>query len=295
METILSLTGRNIYMYLKDRGAVFFSMLSVLMIFMLYILFLAKMNIDSVAGMIPIDRKTIAYLVNSWVMGGIIVVNSVTVTLGVLGTMVEDEAKNRMQAFLVSPVSRFRITMGYILSAFSIGNFICTIVFILSQIYIAADGGSILCLSQMLQVIGIIFISTFSSTCFVFFLVSFIRTMNTFTTVSILIGSTIGLIAGIYVPIGVLPDAVQKFMKCLPVFYDSALMRNVFMTKPVSIVFKGAPAQMVSGYLESMGVNITWGGSSVPGGAQVAIVLLSGVVFLILSALAMRRRRTVRI
>ena len=290
MDTILSLTRRNIYMYLKNRGAIFFSMLSVIIIFVLYILFLAKMNIDSVAGMIRIDRKTIAFLVNSWVMGGIIVVNSVTVTLGVLGIMVEDEANKVMQAFLVSPVSRYKLTMGYILSAFSIGNFICTIIFILSQVYIAANGGSILCLGQILQVLGIIFVSVFSSTCFVFLMVLFIKNMNAFTAVSILTGSTIGLIAGIYVPIGVLPEAVQKFMKCLPIFYDSALMRDVFMTKPVSIVFKGAPAQMVSGYLESMGVNITWGGTVVPGGAKIAIVLLSGVAFLILSALAMRRR-----
>lgn len=60
MNTIISLTKRNMLMYIKDKGAVFFSMLSVFIIFALYILFLAKMNIDSVQEMTPLDRKIIA-------------------------------------------------------------------------------------------------------------------------------------------------------------------------------------------------------------------------------------------
>jgi multidrug/hemolysin transport system permease protein len=294
MNTIWSFTRRNLLVYLKDRGAVFFSMLSVLMIFVRYIIFLAKMNIDSVANMIRIDRKTIAYLVNSWVMAGIIVVNSVTVTLGVLGTMVEDEAKNRMQGFLVSPVDRSKLTVGYILSAFFIGNILCVAIFILSQVYIAAEGGCILHPGQVLQVLGIIVISVFSSTCLVFLIVSLIRSMSAFTAVSILVGSTIGLIAGIYVPVGVLPEAVQKFMKCLPLFYNTALMRGVYMERPVSIVFKGAPDRVLSDYMNSMGVHISWGDTVVDSRAEIAIVILSGLAFLILSVILMRNRRVRR-
>ena len=208
--------------------------------------------------------------------------------------MDEDEAKNRLNAFLVSPVSRFEITLGYILSAFIIGNIICIIIYILSQVYIVAEGGSLLSLGQMIQAMGILLISVFSSTCFIFFLVSFIRTMNVFTTVSIMIGSTIGLIAGIYVPIGVLPQAVQNLMKTLPIFYITALMREVFMVNPAATVFKGAPTSVVSGYLESMGVNIVWNGEVISNSVKLAIVIISGVVFLMLSALVMKRRRMVR-
>ena len=295
MVTVFALTKRNILMYLKDKTAVFFSFLSVLIIFLLFILFLAKMNIDSVQSFIPLDRKIIAFLVNSWVMGGIIVVNSITVTLGVLGIMVDDEAKHRMPAFLVSPVSRFKLLLGYVFSAFVIGVIMCMLVFILSQVYIIADGGSLLTAAQVLEVLGIMLISVFSSTCFVFFLVSFIKTTSVFTTVSIIIGSTIGLITGIYVPIGVLPDTVQKFIKFLPVFYNSSLMRDVFTATPILEVFKGAPAKTVSDYMESMGITISWGGTAVSNLSKIAVVVLSGIVFLLLSFAVMRKKNMIRV
>jgi multidrug/hemolysin transport system permease protein len=295
MSTVFALTKRNILMFLKNKADVFFSFLSAFIIFLLFILFLAKMNIDSVQGFIPLDRKIIAFLVNSWVMGGIIVVNSVTVTLGVLGIMVDDETEHRMPAFLVSPVSRFKLILGYVFSAFAIGVMMCTIIFILSQVYITADGGALLSAEQVLEVFGIILISVFSSTCFVFLLVSFIKSTSVFTTVSIIIGSTIGMIAGIYVPIGVLPDTVQKFMRCLPVFYNSSLMQGVFTATPISEVFKGAPSRTVSDYMESMGITISWGGTVVSNCSKIAIVVLSGIVFLLLSFVAMRKKRMVRV
>lgn len=295
MKAVLSFTKRNMLMFAKNRGAVFFSMLSAIMIIVLYMLFLAKTNIDSVQNIIKADRTAIAFLVNSWVMGGIIAVNSVTVTMGVLGIMVEDEAKNRLSAFLVAPVSRLKLTMGYVISAFAIGIVLCIFTFILSQIYIMASGGSLLSPVAMLKVLGIIIASVFSSTCLIFLLVSFIRTTNTYTTVSIFIGTVIGLVAGIYVPVGTLPDAVQKFMKFLPVFYEASLMRGVFMKDPAAVVFKHIHGNIVSSYMNSMGVNISWGGTTVSSLDKLAVVVVSGVIFLILSAAVMRSRKIVRV
>lgn len=295
MKTVLILTKRNILMFVKDRAAAFFSLLSALIIIGLYVLFLAETNIRSIQHLMPVDRETIAYLVNSWVMGGIIAVNSLTVPLGMLGIMVNDETKNRMPGFLVSPISRVQLTLGYIFAAFIIGNALCILTFILSQAYIAASGGSLLTVVQVLKVLGITLASVFSSTCLVFFVVSFIRSASAFSAVSVIVGSLIGFAAGVYLPVGELPDTVQKFMKCIPVFYDSSLIREVFMENPVAKVFKGAPPEVVSSYLKTMGVRIYWGSSLVSDFSKTAVILLSGVVFLILSALVMRKRRMVRV
>lgn len=291
MNELLSLTKRNMLMYIKDRALVFFSLLSMLIILLMFILFLAKMNIDSVQGIVSLSRETAAFLVNSWVMAAIIVVNSVTVTLGVVGIMVDDEVKHNMPAFLVSPVSRLKLALGYILSAFTIGNILCLLSFALSEAYIYASGGSLLTILQVLKAVGIIFASVFSSTCFVFFLVSLIRTTSTFTSVSILIGSIIGFAAGLYMPVGALPVTVQRFVKLLPIFYDSSLMRGIFMENPISIIFKDAPLNISSGYLKSMGVEIFWGDHAVSAQAKVVVILLSGIIFLVLSAVLMRKRK----
>ncbi|HYH02754.1 MAG TPA: ABC transporter permease, partial [Bacillota bacterium] len=184
MRTLWSLTKRNILVYLKDKAAVFFSLLSALITIGLYAIFLAETNIQAVEALIPASRSSITYLVNSWVMAGIIVVNSITVTLGVLGNMIEDEVENRLPAFLVSPVNRTKLTLGYILAAFIVGNILCLFTLFLSQLYIVGTGGALLTFTQLIQVIGLIGLNVFASTCAVFFMVTFVRSRNAFATLS---------------------------------------------------------------------------------------------------------------
>ena len=295
MKTIWHLTKRNILMYVKDKAAVFFSLLSALIMIGLYAVFLAETNIQSVLEQVHVERQLAAYLVNSWVLAGIIVVNTVTVTLGVIGIMIEDEADHRLPAFLVAPISRFKLTLGYILSAFVVGNALCLLTFLLSMVYLAGSSGSLLTIGGTIKALGYIVINVFSSTCLVFFVASLVRSRNAFSIVSTLIGTLIGFVAGIYIPIGVLPQTVQTVIKFVPVFYGVAQMREVFMVDPVIQVFKGAPQIVISDYLRYMGVIIHWNDTIVSNWTKTLIILGSGLFFLLLSTLMMRKRRLHRI
>lgn len=292
MRTLWNLTKRNMLMYVKDRAAVFFSLLSALIIIGLYAVFLAEININELQKVVPAARRDLAYLVNSWVMAGLIVVNATTVTLGVLGIMIDDEVEKRLPSFLVSPISRSKLTLGYVLAAFIIGNILCVLTLALAQVYIVLAGGAWLAPAQILQALGLILLNVFSSTCLVFFIASLIRSRNAFAIASTLIGTLIGFVAGIYLPIGLLPPAVQDFIKCVPFFYGASLMRGVFMANPVALVFRGAPDGAAAGYLETMGARVVWHGTVVPDTVKIGIVLLSGVVMLVLSAVVMRKKRT---
>ncbi|MDP4093358.1 MAG: ABC transporter permease [Bacillota bacterium] len=293
MNTLSSLIKRNMLMYLKNRMAVFFSLLSVMTILGLYIIFLANININTVQSLINANRQAIAYLVNSWVMAGIIIVNSVTVTLSVLGIMIDDETNNHMASFLVSPVSRLKLTLGYISSSFIIGTIMCILTLVLSQVYIVSSGGNFLTIYQILRVLGLIIISVFSSTCFVFFLVSLVRTSGSFSALSIIVGSFVGFAAGIYIPVGELPNTVQTAIKYIPIFYDTSLMQSVYTETPVSKVFAGTSPDIVSEYLHKTGIMINWGGNIVSDLSKIAIITISGTIFIILSVLLMRKRRMV--
>jgi multidrug/hemolysin transport system permease protein len=295
MKTIWHLTKRNILMYIKDKAAVFFSLLSAFIMIGLYAVFLAETNIQAVLERVHVDRQLAAYLINSWVMAGIIIVNTVTVTLGVIGIMIEDEVDNRLPAFLVAPISRFKLTSAYILSAFIVGNALCFLTFMLSMIYLTSIGGSLLTLGGTIKALGYIVINVFSSTCLVFFVASLIRSRNAFSIVSTLIGTLIGFVAGIYVPVGILPQSVQTFVKLVPVFYGVAQMRELFMVEPVIKVFSGAPQVFISDYLKYMGVTVYWNDTIVSNWVKTGIILGSGLLFLLLSTLMMSKRRMHRI
>ena len=73
--------------FLRDRGAVFFSLLSMLIVLMLMGVFLGNMNEEHVVYLleeyggvrdIPLDEAHAKELVQYWTLAGILVVNAVT-------------------------------------------------------------------------------------------------------------------------------------------------------------------------------------------------------------------------
>jgi multidrug/hemolysin transport system permease protein len=113
----------------------------------------------------------------------------------------------------------------------------------------------------------------------IFFLVSFFKTQNSFGVASTVMGSLIGFLMGIYVPIGVLPRAVQTVIKFFPISHAAALFRQVFMEVPMTASFAGAPPEMVEEFMTSLGVVYQIGDSTVGYGASVMILSATAVLF----------------
>lgn len=290
MKTVIMLTKRNMLLYLKDKSAVFFSLLSMLIIIGLTIIFLGKMNVDNILEMVSIERKVAEYLVNSWVMAGIIVVNSVTVTLGVIGIMIEDEDRNRIASFWVAPISRVKIILGYILAAFIIGCIFCFITLVISQVYIYSAGGEFLGSMALIKSIIFIVINVFSSACFVFFIATFVHSTNAFSSISTIIGTLIGFIAGMYLPMGLLPNMVQKIVKLFPIVYGTSLMRGVYVKDAMENVFNGAPVEIINEYTDYMGITLSLGGEYINDTKKVLILLGSGFIFIVLSTMVLKKK-----
>jgi len=288
MNTILIMAKRNVKMFFRDKASVFFSFLSVLIIIGLYALFLGDMQVKNIKAAVG-DVKGIRFLIDAWIMAGIIAVNTVTLTLGAFGIMVQDESKKIMKDFLVAPIKRSSLVASYVLSSWIIGFIITIIAFIIGEAYIVFSGGELLPFISILKVIGIIALCIFSSSSMVFLLVSFIKTDSAFATLSTLIGTLIGFLAGIYVPIGVLPQAVQSFIKFVPTTHSAVLLRQVFMERPLEMVFAKAPEAITKDFTHSFGVDITFNNNTITPEIMILILLGTGLMFFAISVI-----RTVR-
>ena len=95
MEELMILTGRHLKTYLRDRSAVFFSLLSAFIIIGLMAFFLGDMNIDAIleiAGPYAAagdELETLAnQLVLSWTFAGILSINAVSVSISVYSGMI---------------------------------------------------------------------------------------------------------------------------------------------------------------------------------------------------------------
>ena len=148
---------RNLLLFFKDKSAMFFSLLAVLIIIVLYLLFLGNVwNESDDLSFIANPRL----LMDSWTMGGILAVCSITTTMGAFGIMIEDKSKKLYKDFYASPIKRSEITGGYILSSFIIGVVMTCITLVLAEIYIVICGGQLLSLVGFIQVLGLIVLST---------------------------------------------------------------------------------------------------------------------------------------
>ncbi|MDZ4181850.1 MAG: ABC transporter permease, partial [Candidatus Cloacimonadaceae bacterium] len=256
----------------------------------LYALFLRN-NLVAAANQQANFAQYTSWFVDSWLMAGLIVVNSMTVSLGVLGLMIADQTGNRLRSFLIAPISRGTIVSAYVLAAWIIGSALTIMTFILGEIYIVVNGGELLSGLGMLQVTGLIFLNVFSSTSIIFCIVALIRSEAAYQTFSTILGTLIGFISGIYVPIGVLSDPVQAFTKLIPVTYGVALTRQVMMREPISKMFAGAPQAAVTGFEKYFGSRVYIGDYQCPPVLMILILLLSGLVFLALSVFIVNRKK----
>ena len=197
MNVISLLVSRNIKNYLRDKTAVFFSFLSAIIIIGLYALFLGKTNVDGLKQMVG-NISGVRWLGDSWIMAGILVVNTITVTLGMFGKMITDKADGKLNGFLVSPISRSKITFGYLVSSWVMGIFMTIITLLFAEIYIVSGGGKMLGALALFKVLGIIVLSVLSSSTLVFFLVTLITSVSGYSTLSTILGTIIGFVTGIY-------------------------------------------------------------------------------------------------
>jgi len=275
-----ALISRNLKVFFRDKASVFFSLLAVFIIFALYLLFLGDVwstNLPKVDG--------VKSLTDSWIMSGLLAVTSVTTVMGAFGTMVDDRAHKILKDFNASPISRGKIVGGYEVASFTVGVIMSMFAFVLSELYIVARGGAWLAPLPLLEMIGLILLSSLCNTAMVALLISFFKSQNAFGTASSILGTLIGFLTGIYLPIGILPDAVQFVIKIFPVSHAALLMRQVMMAVPLEKVFGGAPDSMAQAFKEQMGVVFRFGDQTVPTVVSLLILIGTAVVFYGLSTL----------
>lgn len=291
MTGMQQLVQRNLRVFFRDRSAVFFSFLSVIIIIGLYALFLADTQVKSLKSLVG-DGQDIRFLVDSWIMGGLLAVNTVTVSLGALAVMVRDQETKAMRDFMTAPIRRTTIVLSYIIAAFIIGVAITLAGLLVMEFYITISGGQWLTAEALVKTIGVLLLCIINSTAMLFFVTSFVRSSTAFSTVSTITGTMIGFLAGIYVPIGVLPQSVQYVIQVFPTSHGAVLLRQLFMEKPLESVFANAPAEVLTQYTKVFGVEFYLEDKALE--PQWMLLYLAGtsLVFILLSIWRVRGMKT---
>ena len=199
MNILFYLILRNLKLYLRDKSAIFFSFLSVLILLTLYILFLGEMQSIKLLQIIG-DVEGNDWIVSSWTMAAIITVSTITVPLGAIGNLINDNVDGIINDFYTSPINRKILSLSYLLSTWIIGFIMVMINLIIGQAYVLTQGGELFNFIQLIKMMGLIILSIMTFSSFFFYISMFLRSRNAYGTLTTIVGTFIGFLGGIYIP-----------------------------------------------------------------------------------------------
>ena len=279
------LMKRNLLLYFRDKVSVFFSLLAVMITFILYIVVFRNLYSQTGYG-------ALYNLIDVWAICGIVITPTVTTPLGSLWIWVDDRRYKLYQDFYASPVKRWKLTGGYMFSSFTIGVIMSTILLVATQIFLVANGLGLFTWQQYLKAFGVILLSTFSGAGLTMFLVGMFSSGNAFQGFSLVIGTLMGFVCGNYVPMGILPDAAQSFIKLCPAAHASALLRQIFLNDTMYEMMNGAPKEIVDEFAIYLGIKFQYGETVMEPWVHIAVLAVTGVIFYALAIPVCSRKRT---
>ena len=300
MREILYLTKRNSLVYLRDRRAVFFSILSMLIVLGLMVIFLGSMNSQDLVSILEQygserdvvqDEKNAEHLIQLWTLAGILIVNSVTITLTVIGIMVQDEEQNRLASFYVTPIKRGKLVLGYVLAAWFTGAALSILTLAAGELYMFIKGWGLLPASVLAAMCAMIFLNSFVYASLGYLLATFIHSYSAWGGMLTIVGTLVGFAGGIYLPMSAFSEKLQTILKCLPVLQGISLMRRVCLKKITEVTFEGMPSQVMEIFQERMGITLTAGERILSIGEQLLILLLYGIIAISVAVILNQRRR----
>ena len=290
MGVVVDIMGRNLRLFFRDRLNVFFSLLGALIVFLLYTLFLANLQTTSIANAFPqADEGDVKGFVDSWMFGGIVAMTSITTSLGALGVFVEDAATGRFRDFLVSPIRRGQLVLGYLLSTFVVALIMTALVLVVSLVYLFAVDGVVIAVPQIAATLGWIALACLAFAALWAFVASFIRTTNAFSALATIVGTVIGFLAGAFIAVGLFPEAVRNVVNALPFAQTAMLMRRELTGDTLSTLV-GGQQEAIDALSEYYGITAFVGEWEVTVPVVAGILAASAIIFTALAAWRIRSR-----
>ena len=290
MNIVLTLTRRNLLVFVRDPLSILFSLLGPLILFLLYKLFLGELQVASIIGDAPdADLRQVHGFVDAWMFGGIVALSTMTTPLSALSVFMDDAGSNRFRDFLVSPIKRSQLVFGYLLAAFTVGLVMSVLVLAFGLLYLGFVSGVVPEVPEVASALGSVLLSTAAFTAMWALVVSFLRTNGAFSAVSTIVGTVVGFVAGAYIPLGLIPEAVRSTLSAFPFAQSTMLLRQSLAADSLSTLL-GSSVSATDTLNEFYGIDLTAAGWAVPTWYAIGLLALVAIVFTVLAAVRVRRR-----
>lgn len=235
MRDFIGFTRRNLLIYFKDILAVFFSLLTSIIVFVLYLLFLKGTFVDALTGTLNgleniVSSSDMDMLVNGILLSGILGSAMITVPYTCLQTIVKDRETGVDSDICATPLKRWKIVLSYF-TASSISSFIMTsLILTVGLVVLSFMGNMHLGFVQILSAYGLMLLGSVSSTALFMVILLFFKSSSTSTAFFGILSAAAGFVIGAYIPLSQFSEGVQTFCNIFPASHITSLIRNTLLS-----------------------------------------------------------------
>ena len=282
MTGLWNLTRRNVKLFFKDKGTFISSLITPIILLVLYATFLAKVYKNSfmsaVAGM-NIDVTVINGTVGAQLVSSLLAVSCVTVAFCSNLLMIQDKTSGARADITVSPVKRSTIAISYFLASAFATLIISFTALGVSLLYLLKTGWY-MSLSDVLLIMLDVFLLTIFGTALSSCINFPLSTNGQASAVGTIVSSGYGFICGAYMPLSNFSGGLQKVISFLHGTYGTSLLRNHALRGVYAEMADiGFPPEIVESIKDSIDCNIYFFGTKVGQGTMYIILTCSIVVF----------------
>ena len=285
MKTFWLLVKRNMKLFFNDKGMFITSLITPMILLVLYITFLGNVYRDSLIQnfeMIEISEKVIDGIVSGQLVSSILAVSCVTVAFCSNFLMVQDKAVGTIKDFTISPVKSNTLSISYYVASLFSTLIICLSATVVCLIYLAIAGWYLSIIDVLLIFVDVILLVLFG-TILSSIINYFLSTLGQISAVGTVVSSVYGFVCGAYMPLSTFPDVLQKVLSFLPGTYGTSLLREHTMNGALKALEEELPLEFqssVSGAKDSFDINLYFFGNEVS--HEIKFIILGGSILLLI-------------
>ena len=260
MTQFTALFKRDTKLFFKDKGLFFTSLITPLILLVLYSVFLGKVYKDSFLMAVPeglvIEDSLMNGLVGGQLLSSLLAVCCVTVAFCSNLLMVQDKSSGAYKDLTVSPVKSGTLSLAYYLScAFS--TFVVCFVALVAGLFYLYVTGWYMTLSHILVLVGDVVIMVLFGTSLSSLVICKLTTQGQASAVGSVVSSVYGFICGAYMPISSFPEGLQKVLGFLPGTYGTSLLRNHCLDGVFEEMQRQSlPEELITGFKDVVDCNL---------------------------------------
>ena len=285
MTALAALVKRNIKLYFKDKGMFFSSLITPVILLVLYATFLKKVYDDSFRAAVAAAGATVSDKLLNGCVGGqlvssLLAVSCVTVAFCSNLLMIKDKTSGARHDLTAAPVHYGTLGLGYYLASLASTLIVSFVSLAVCLGYLRAVGWYITAADAALMALDVLLLTMFGtalSSC----VNSLLSTDGQASAVGTIVSAGYGFICGAYMPISNFGEGLQRVLSFLPGTYGTSLLRN----HALAGVFRemdalGLPAEIISGIRDSVDCNLYFFGSEVHTGTMY-LIMIAGIAALL--------------